>query len=100
MVEAVPDDRLRTAGDVDHGAAGNQPHDQLDPFRNGLADLIDVRLGRSPVQTIVSISWNPASFARGAYILADGGYQLERVMLVAPFVWSTQVKAVDCFRRD
>src|SRR5215475_8412559 len=43
MVEAVPDGRLLAAIAVAHGAARDQPHDELDTLAAGLAHIVDVR---------------------------------------------------------
>lgn len=53
--------------------------------------------GGPPV--VVAISCAPASFARDARALVDGGYILERVTPVDQFAWSPHVELVAAFRR-
>ena len=47
----------------------------------------------------ISVSCNPATFARDARTLLDGGYQLERVTPVDQFLWSPHLEVVGIFRR-
>ena len=49
------------------------------------------------VLLVVAVSCNPATFARDARILTDGGYRLERVTPVDQFVWSAHVELVARF---
>jgi 23S rRNA (uracil1939-C5)-methyltransferase len=56
-------------------------------------------LARSTVKRIVAVSCNPASFARDARTLADGGYRLTRIVPVDQFVWSAEVELVAWFER-
>ena len=56
-------------------------------------------LAQSTVPTVVGVSCNPATFARDARILVDGGYRLERVLPVDQFVWSPHVELVGRFQR-
>jgi 23S rRNA (uracil1939-C5)-methyltransferase len=51
------------------------------------------------VRRIAYVSCNPATFARDAKILVDGGYALEWVRPVGQFRWSTHVELAACFRR-
>ncbi len=57
-------------------------------------------LATSKVARIVAVSCNPATFARDARILVDGGYALERVVPVDQFVYSAETEVVGLFRRD
>ena len=50
--------------------------------------------------TVVAVSCNPATFARDARILIDGGYRLERVTPVDQFLYSAHVELVACFQRS
>jgi len=45
------------------------------------------------------VSCDPATFARDARILVDGGYRLERVVPVDQFLYSSHVELVGVFRR-
>jgi 23S rRNA (uracil1939-C5)-methyltransferase len=56
-------------------------------------------LAKSRVPTLIAISCNPASFARDARLLLDGGYLLERVVPIDQFVFSAHVELVAIFRR-
>ena len=71
----------------------------LDPPRAGAAEQVGA-LGSSSVQKIAYVSCNPATFARDAKILADGGYRLEWARPVGQFRWSTHVELAACFSRD
>ena len=55
--------------------------------------------GASGVARIVSISCNPATFARDARILIDGGFALERVTPVDQFVFAADTEVVGLFSR-
>ena len=57
-------------------------------------------LAKSAVPKIVAVSCNPASFARDARALIDGGYRLERVVPIDQFVWSAHVELVAVFTRS
>ena len=56
-------------------------------------------LARATVPRIVAVSCNPASFARDARTLVDGGYRLVRVTPVDQFVWSAEIELVAHFAR-
>ncbi len=71
----------------------------LDPPRAGAAEQVKA-LSASSVRRIVYVSCNPATFARDARTLVDGGYQLEWVRPVGQFRWSTHVELAACFTRD
>jgi 23S rRNA (uracil1939-C5)-methyltransferase len=70
----------------------------LDPPRAGAAEQVR-ELARSAVPRIAYVSCNPATFARDAKILADGGYSLGWVQPVGQFRWSTHVELAACFSR-
>ncbi|MGH6814379.1 MAG: class I SAM-dependent RNA methyltransferase [Hyphomicrobiaceae bacterium] len=57
------------------------------------------RLARSRVPLVVAISCNPATLARDARILIDGGYDLQRVRPIDQFLFSAETEAVAVFRR-
>lgn len=56
-------------------------------------------LARSAVCRIVAVSCNPASFARDARMLVDGGCRMTRVVPVDQFLWSAEVELVAWFER-
>ncbi|HEY1604153.1 MAG TPA: class I SAM-dependent RNA methyltransferase [Allosphingosinicella sp.] len=70
----------------------------LDPPRAGAREQA-ILLAASPVPRIASISCNPATFARDAKILIEGGYRLDWVKPVGQFRWSTHVELVARFSR-
>ncbi len=70
----------------------------LDPPRAG-AEAQVRELAASSVPRVAYVSCNPASFARDARLLIDGGYRLERVTPVGQFRWSTHVELAASFRR-
>lgn len=70
----------------------------FDPPRAGAQAQCE-RLAKSKVKTIVAVSCNPATLARDARILIDGGYRLERVVPIDQFVYSPHIEAVATFRR-
>jgi 23S rRNA (uracil1939-C5)-methyltransferase len=68
----------------------------LDPPRAGAAEQVRA-LATSSVRRIAYVSCNPATFARDAKTLADGGYALVWVRPVGQFRWSTHVELAACF---
>ncbi len=70
----------------------------FDPPRQG-ADAQARELAASVVPTIVAVSCNPATFARDARILVDGGYRLMRLTPVDQFLYSAHVELVAQFQR-
>ncbi|MDB5363613.1 MAG: methyltransferase [Rhodospirillales bacterium] len=70
----------------------------FDPPRAGARAQV-VNLAASSVPTLVGVSCNPATFARDARILVDGGYRLESVLPVDQFVWSPHVELIGRFSR-
>ncbi|MGE0627127.1 MAG: class I SAM-dependent RNA methyltransferase [Hyphomicrobiaceae bacterium] len=70
----------------------------LDPPRAG-AQAQSEALAKSAVPVIVAVSCNPATLARDARLLVDGGYAIEAVTPIDQFVWSAQVEAVAVLRR-
>jgi len=70
----------------------------LDPPRAGAFEQV-TRIAGSTVERIAYVSCNPATFARDAKLLVDGGYRLEWVRPVGQFRWSTHVELAACFSR-
>ncbi len=70
----------------------------FDPPRAGAAAQSEA-LAASKVARVVGVSCNPATFARDARILVDGGYRLTRVHPVDQFLWSAHVELVGVFER-
>jgi 23S rRNA (uracil1939-C5)-methyltransferase len=70
----------------------------FDPPRDGAAEQA-AALAASRVNVIVAVSCNPATFARDARLLREGGYELERVTPIDQFLWSRHLELVAVFRR-
>jgi 23S rRNA (uracil1939-C5)-methyltransferase len=70
----------------------------LDPPRAGAKEQAPA-LAASSVARIAYVSCNPATFARDAKTLVDGGYRLEWIRPVGQFRWSTHVELVGCFAK-
>ena len=94
---------------VDHRDLFRRPLDEkelgrfeaivLDPPRAGAKEQAPL-LARSAVPGIAYVSCNPATFARDAKALVDGGYRLLWVKPIGQFRWSTHVELVGCFSRE
>ena len=70
----------------------------FDPPRQG-AEAQARELATSAVPVLVAVSCNPATFARDARILVDGGYRLSRVTPIDQFLYSAHVELVALFQR-
>ena len=70
----------------------------FDPPRQG-AQAQARELAASAVPRVVAVSCNPATFARDARILVDGGYRLAAVTPVDQFLYSAHVELVARFER-
>ncbi|HEX6218133.1 MAG TPA: class I SAM-dependent RNA methyltransferase [Sphingomicrobium sp.] len=70
----------------------------LDPPRAGAAEQV-AEIARSSVPRIAYVSCNPATFARDARTLVDGGYRLKWVKPIGQFRWSTHVELAAAFTR-
>lgn len=70
----------------------------LDPPRPGATAQVQA-LAQSAVPTVLYVSCNPASFARDARLLLDGGYRLTRVVPLDQFLWSPHVELFARFVR-
>jgi 23S rRNA (uracil1939-C5)-methyltransferase len=70
----------------------------IDPPRPGAAAQA-AALAQSTVPKILYVSCNPASFARDARIMVDGGYRLNRIVPLDQFLWSPHVEIFACFER-
>ena len=70
----------------------------LDPPRAGAEEQVK-QLAVSTTPVIAYVSCNPASFARDAKMLVEGGYTLDWVQPVGQFRWSTHVELAARFSR-
>jgi 23S rRNA (uracil1939-C5)-methyltransferase len=70
----------------------------FDPPRQG-AQAQASALAASGVPRVIAVSCNPATFARDARILVDGGYRLTRVAPIDQFRYSAHVELVGLFER-
>jgi 23S rRNA (uracil1939-C5)-methyltransferase len=70
----------------------------LDPPRAGARAQAQA-LAASKVARVAMVSCNPASFARDARILVDGGFALTGIRLIDAFLWSAQIELVGSFMR-
>ena len=75
-------------------------HDAVvfDPPRAG-AEAQAKSLARSKVKTVVAVSCNPATLARDARILIDGGYKMGMVTPIDQFHYAPHIEAVTVFKR-
>lgn len=70
----------------------------FDPPRAG-AEAQARQLAKSAVKTIVAVSCDPASFARDAEIVVNGGYKLKTLTAVDQFKWTSHVEIVAAFEK-
>ena len=63
----------------------------IDPPRAGARAQTE-QLARANIPVIVSVSCNPATFARDARLLIDGGYRLDWVQPVDQFRWAAHIE--------
>ena len=68
----------------------------FDPPRAG-AKAQAAEIARSAVPRVSAVSCNPATFARDAALLVEGGYHIERLWPVGQFRWSSHVELVAMF---
>jgi 23S rRNA (uracil1939-C5)-methyltransferase len=70
----------------------------FDPPAAGAKAQADA-IAASRVPKVAAVSCNPATLARDARILIDGGYQLSRVLPVDQFLYSAEIEVVATFER-
>lgn len=70
----------------------------FDPPRAGAPEQVTL-MATAKTRTIIGVSCNPATFARDARILCDGGYRLQSVQLIDQFHWSHHVEVVGVFSK-
>lgn len=70
----------------------------FDPPRAGAREQVQ-ELAKCKVPLLIAVSCNPATFARDARILCDGGYKFETLRIVDQFTWSHHVELVASFAK-
>lgn len=70
----------------------------LDPPRAGAEEQV-TQIAASDAPVVAYVSCNPASFARDAKLLVQGGYRLDWVQPVGQFRWSTHVELAARFSK-
>jgi 23S rRNA (uracil1939-C5)-methyltransferase len=70
----------------------------LDPPRAGCPEQASA-LASSKVPKIVSVSCNPATFARDARLICEGGYRLVNAQVFDQFLWSHHVELIGVFAK-
>ncbi len=70
----------------------------LDPPRAGAKEQAS-ELAKAGTKRIAYVSCNPATFARDARILVDGGWRLEWIRPVGQFRWTAHVELAAAFAR-
>ena len=70
----------------------------IDPPRQGARAQAE-QLAKSKVERIAAVSCNPATFARDARMLIDGGFRLDWVQPVDQFRWTPHVELAAQFTR-
>ncbi len=70
----------------------------LDPPRAGAKEQV-AELAKAATKRIAYVSCNPATFARDARTLVDGGWRLEWIRPVGQFRWTTHVELAARFVR-
>lgn len=70
----------------------------LDPPRAG-ASAQAAELARSKATRVVYASCDPATFARDARTLQEGGYRMEKLLPIDQFLWSAHVELIALFVR-
>jgi 23S rRNA (uracil1939-C5)-methyltransferase len=70
----------------------------FDPPAAGAKAQVE-QIAASTVKRVVAVSCNPATLARDARILIDGGYRLTRVLPIDQFLYSAEIEVVATFQR-
>jgi 23S rRNA (uracil1939-C5)-methyltransferase len=70
----------------------------FDPPRAGAAEQAKA-LAAAKMPVLIGVSCNPATFARDARMLVDGGYRFDSVRVIDQFTWSHHVELVAGFTK-
>jgi 23S rRNA (uracil1939-C5)-methyltransferase len=68
----------------------------FDPPRAGAKEQA-FHIAQTAIPKVISVSCNPATFARDAKILQDGGYRLQSATIVDQFVYSAHTEVAGLF---
>lgn len=71
----------------------------FDPPRAGASAQAE-QLALSKVPKVIAISCNPATFARDARTLVDGGYRLTTIWPIDQFLYSAHIELLAAFERE
>lgn len=71
----------------------------INPPRNGAGSQMEA-IAQSSVACVVMVSCNPATFARDARMLKEGGYVLEKAVGIDQFYMSSHLEMVGVFRKS
>ncbi|MEQ1867612.1 MAG: hypothetical protein ABL996_23545, partial [Micropepsaceae bacterium] len=71
----------------------------IDPPRSGAKAQCEF-IAKSTVRRVVAVSCSPATFARDARTLIDGGYALRGITPIDQFLWSPHIELVANFERS
>lgn len=83
-----------------NGVGNKETFIVLDPPRTGISAEAAGTLAASGADNIVYVSCNPATLARDARIIADGGYSLVRVRPFDMFPETSNLESVAIFKRN
>jgi 23S rRNA (uracil1939-C5)-methyltransferase len=70
----------------------------FDPPRMGCPEQA-FEMASAKVGTLVVVSCNPATFARDASFICEGGYRLQSLQLVDQFLWSHHAEVIGVFTK-
>jgi 23S rRNA (uracil1939-C5)-methyltransferase len=86
------------AGEIRSALGGPPAALLLDPPRKGALEAIPLVLGLAPAQ-VLYVSCNPATFARDARALHEGGYRIEAAHLIPMFPNTAHVETLTSWTR-
>jgi len=70
----------------------------FDPPRAGAREQVSA-LATAETPCLIAVSCNPATFARDARILVDGGYHFKSIKVIDQFTWTHHVELVAAFSK-
>jgi 23S rRNA (uracil1939-C5)-methyltransferase len=70
----------------------------FDPPRGGCPEQA-AAIASARIPRLIGVSCNPATFARDARLLCDGGYRLDSLQVVDQFLWSHHVEVEGVFSK-